>query len=54
LTIYPASEAIARGNLADEATIKGVPHVSAMLAELSSMLRPARREFLTFTARKSP
>ncbi|GAB2535353.1 class I SAM-dependent methyltransferase [Rhodanobacter koreensis] len=54
LTIYPASEAIVRGDLADEAAIKGVPQVSAMLAELSAMLRPARREFLTFTACKLP
>lgn len=54
LTIYPASEAIARGDLADEAVIEGAPQISAVLAELSAMLRPARREFLTFTACKSP
>jgi 2-polyprenyl-3-methyl-5-hydroxy-6-metoxy-1,4-benzoquinol methylase len=54
LTIYPASEAIARGDLAVDATISGMPRVSAMLAELGAMFRPARREFLTFTAHKLP
>lgn len=54
LTIYPASEAIARGELAGEASIEGFPSLSAMLAELTAMLRPARREFLTFTACKLP
>lgn len=54
LTIYPASAAIARGELAKETMIKGLPSPSAMLAELTAMLRPERREFLTFIASKLP
>lgn len=54
LTLYPASEAIARGELANEASMEGLPSLAAMFAELTAMLRPARREFLTFTAFKLP
>lgn len=53
LTIYPASEAISHGGIAHQVQIKPLPSLAAVLSELTAMVRPARREFLTFTARKS-
>lgn len=52
LTIFPASEAIGRRELAKDASLAGFPSISAILAELTAMIRPDRREFLTFTASK--
>lgn len=54
LTVYPASEAIACGELAHEATIRGLPRLPAIFAEMISMFWPGRREFLTYTAQKLP
>jgi len=54
LTIYPASVAIAEGGIACQARMKSLPSLAAVWSELTAMVRPARREFLTFTARKSP
>jgi 2-polyprenyl-3-methyl-5-hydroxy-6-metoxy-1,4-benzoquinol methylase len=54
LTIYSASAALARGESAQEASSQLLPSLSAAFSELTAMVRPGRREFLTFTAYKSP
>jgi len=54
LTLYMASEAIARGEAVQGASSVLLPSLSAVFSELTAMIRPARREFLTFTAYKSP
>lgn len=53
-SIYAESAAIARGQCAQDAIHQVMPSFAAVFAELQEMVRPARREFLTFTARKPP
>lgn len=50
--VYAPSEAIERGGIGFTASHQGKPPGSAIRAELREMLQPARREFLTFSARK--
>lgn len=52
LSCHTASATLAAGGNASEAVPRLLPPLSAVLAELRGMLQPARREFLTFTARK--
>lgn len=51
-SIYAESTAIARGQCAQEAIHQVVPSVAAVVDELREMMQPARREFLTLSARK--
>jgi len=51
-SIYTESNAIADGKSAIEASPQILPSLVAVIDELREMLRPARREFLTFTACK--
>lgn len=53
-SIYAESAAIAHGHCAQDAVHQVMPSFAAVLAELLEMVLPARREFLTLTARKSP
>lgn len=50
--VYAASEAIAKTSACASASYQGRPPFHACMAELWEMVRPARREFLTYTARK--
>ncbi len=54
LSIHTASATIERGHCALDAVPQVIPPVTAFLSELTSMLRPGHREFLTVTALKSP
>ena len=51
-SIYAESTAIARGKCAQEAIHQIVPSLAAIVDELREMMQPARREFLTLSARK--
>jgi 2-polyprenyl-3-methyl-5-hydroxy-6-metoxy-1,4-benzoquinol methylase len=51
---YAESTAIARGYCAQSARQQVMPSIAAIFAELREMVNPARREFLTITAYKSP
>lgn len=50
--VYSASEAIAKTGDGGSSSYQGRPPLHAIGTELLEMLWPARREFLTFTARK--
>lgn len=50
--VYAESEAMRAQDTAREATSDGKPPMQHIRAELREMLQPARREFLTFSARK--
>lgn len=50
--VYAPSEAIANGGTGLNASHQGRPPLRDVLAELREMAQPARREFLTFSARK--
>ena len=50
--VYAASEAIAATGSVEEASYAGRPPLHAVWAELREMLQPARREYITLTARK--
>lgn len=50
--IFAASEAIANGRLGKDGSYHGRPPWRALIAEIYEMFTPAKREFLTFTARK--
>lgn len=52
LSCHTASATLAAGGNASEAVPQLLPPLAAVLAELHGLLRPTRREFLTFTARK--
>jgi 2-polyprenyl-3-methyl-5-hydroxy-6-metoxy-1,4-benzoquinol methylase len=52
LSIYTVSSAMAKGRCAQDAVPQLFPPLPAVLSELEEMIRPARREFLTFTANK--
>lgn len=51
-SIYAESAAIARGQCAQDAAHPVIPSFTEVFAELREMVCPAKREFLTFTARK--
>ena len=51
-SIYAESTAIARGKCAQEAIHQVAPSLAAVIDELREMMQPARREFLTLSARK--
>ncbi len=51
-SIYAESAAIARGQCAQDAVGQVMPSLAAIVDELREMLRPNRREFLTFIAHK--
>jgi 2-polyprenyl-3-methyl-5-hydroxy-6-metoxy-1,4-benzoquinol methylase len=53
-SIYAASAAIARGHCGLDAVNQVTPSFAAVAAELQEMVRPAKREYLTITARKLP
>jgi len=50
--VYAASEAIARSGTAKGGSYRGRPPMHAIAAELREMMQPARREFLTVSAKK--
>ncbi len=50
--VFAPSEALARGESATDASHQGRPPLRDVLAELREMAQPARREFLTLSARK--
>jgi 2-polyprenyl-3-methyl-5-hydroxy-6-metoxy-1,4-benzoquinol methylase len=50
--VYAPSEAIANGGTGINASRQGRPPLRDVLAELREMIQPARREFLTLSARK--
>jgi hypothetical protein len=50
--VYAPSEAMANGGVGINTSHEGRPPLRVVLAELSEMMQPARREFLTFSARK--
>jgi 2-polyprenyl-3-methyl-5-hydroxy-6-metoxy-1,4-benzoquinol methylase len=50
--VYAPSEAMANGGVGINTSHKGRPPLRDVLAELREMVQPARREFLTFSARK--
>jgi 2-polyprenyl-3-methyl-5-hydroxy-6-metoxy-1,4-benzoquinol methylase len=50
--VYAPSEAIANGGVGINASRQGRPPLRDVLAELREMVQPARREFLTLSARK--
>lgn len=49
--VFAASQAIAMEGGIENASYQGKPPLSAIVDELQEMIRPSRREFLTFTAR---
>ena len=51
-SIYAESDAIARGQCAQDGICKVVPSLAAIVDELREMLQPNQREFLTFIAYK--
>ena len=50
--VFAPSEALARGESANDASHQGHPPLRDVFAELREMMQPARREFLTLSARK--
>lgn len=50
--VFAASEAMEHGEIGIQASHKGKPPLRDVIAELREVLRPSRREFLPFTARK--
>ncbi len=50
--IYAKSTAIAHGKCAPEAIHQVMPSLAAVVDEFREMMQPARREFLTLSARK--
>lgn len=50
--VFAPSEALARGESANDASHQGRPPLRDVLAELREMVQPTRREFLTLSARK--
>lgn len=50
--VFAPSEALQTGRPVSQASHQGQPPLCDVIAELREMLQPARREFLTFTARK--
>ena len=50
--VFAPSEALSRGESANDASHQGRPPLRDVLAELREMIQPARREFLTLSVRK--